>query len=82
LRYDHADVDPEGRAAWAPRQRAPRRRRAARPAGSVDLDARGDMEGVTVSLSVKDGALLPELKRRAAHELETAQHRGSGTSSH
>jgi hypothetical protein len=48
----------------------------------LELDARGDTDGVTVSLSVNDGALLPELKRRAAHELEAAQHRGSGTSSH
>ena len=38
------------------------------------LDARGDAEGITVSMSVKDTALLPELKRRAAHDLEVGQH--------
>jgi len=41
----------------------------------LELDARGDTGGVTVSLSVKDIALLPELKRRTAHELEVGQHR-------
>ncbi len=34
------------------------------------LDARGDTEGVTVSLIVRDPALVPELQRRAAHDLE------------
>jgi len=41
----------------------------------LELDARGDKEGITVSLSVKDNALVPELKRRAAHDLEAGQHR-------
>lgn len=36
----------------------------------LELDARGDKDGVTVSMSVKDSTLIPELKRRAAHELE------------
>ena len=35
------------------------------------VDARGAAEGVTVSLSVNDLRLAPELKRRATHELET-----------
>jgi hypothetical protein len=43
----------------------------------LELDARGDAGGVTVSLSVKDSALVPELQRRAAHDLEAGQHRGS-----
>ncbi len=37
------------------------------------LDARGDSDGVTVSLSV-DRKLVPELQRRTAHDLEAAQH--------
>jgi hypothetical protein len=41
------------------------------------LDARGDVEGITVSLSVKDRALIPELQRRAAHDLEAGQHQRS-----
>jgi hypothetical protein len=35
------------------------------------LDARGTAEGITVSLSVTDLHLVPELKRRATLELET-----------
>lgn len=36
------------------------------------IDARGDAAGVTVSLSVRDAKLVPELQRRAAKDLETA----------
>lgn len=36
------------------------------------LDARGDAEGITVSLAVRDEKLVPELQRRAALELEAA----------
>jgi len=39
------------------------------------LDARGDVDGVTVSLSVRDRALVPELQRRAAVDLENATPR-------
>lgn len=46
----------------------------------LQLDARGDTDGITVSLTVKDRSLIPELKRRAAHELEAGQHRRSGMS--
>ena len=46
------------------------------------LDARGDADGITVSLSVEDRAQIPELQRRAAHELEVHQHRESETSPH
>lgn len=35
------------------------------------LDARGTAEGITVSLSVNAMKLVPELQRRATHELET-----------
>ena len=46
------------------------------------VDARGGAEGITVSLGVNDPALLPELKRRVAAELEASQHHGSGRSLH
>ena len=36
------------------------------------LDARGDGEGITVSLVVRDAKLVEELHRRAAHELEVS----------
>lgn len=38
----------------------------------LTLDARGDANGVTVSIAVRDPALVPELQRRTALELETA----------
>ncbi|MDX2091580.1 MAG: hypothetical protein SFX73_27215 [Kofleriaceae bacterium] len=38
----------------------------------LQLDARGDGEGVTLSISVRDPALVPELQRRTAHDLEAA----------
>lgn len=34
------------------------------------LDARGDANGVTVSIAVRDAKLVDELHRRAAHDLE------------
>ncbi len=46
------------------------------------IDARGDATGVTVSLSVKDGKLVPELQRRTAHDLEVAQHQSSSAMNH
>lgn len=44
---------------------------------NIQVDARGDSEGITVSIGVRDPALVPELHRRAAHELEhaTAAHK-------
>lgn len=42
----------------------------------IELDARGDREGITVSIVTRDPALVPELQRRAAHELE-AGHRAA-----
>jgi hypothetical protein len=38
----------------------------------VALDARGDSEGITISIVVRDPKLVPELQRRAAHDLEAA----------
>jgi hypothetical protein len=34
------------------------------------LDAKGDTDGISVALSVRDPKLVPELQRRAAHDLE------------
>ncbi len=48
----------------------------------LELDARGDPNGVTVSMTVKDSALIPELQRRAAHDLEAGQHQRAGMSLH
>lgn len=38
------------------------------------IDAHGDSDGIVVSLSVRDPNLVPELQRRAAHDLETGMH--------
>jgi len=38
----------------------------------IALDARGDSDGITVSIVVREPELVPELQRRAAHELEAA----------
>lgn len=40
----------------------------------IALDARGDRDGVTVSIVVRDPKLVGELQRRAAHELEAHVH--------
>lgn len=40
------------------------------------LDARGDREGITVSIVVRDPKLVDELHRRAAHELEVSARQG------
>lgn len=41
----------------------------------LTLDARGDASGITVSLSVKDRTLVPELQRRTQKDLEMAATR-------
>lgn len=41
------------------------------------LDARGDAEGITVTIVVRDPALVGELQRRAAAELESATRQRS-----
>jgi len=38
----------------------------------IQLDARGDADGITVSISIRDPKLVDELHRRAAAELESA----------
>ena len=38
------------------------------------VDARGDADGITVTLGVRDRRLVGELQRRAAHEIETSGH--------
>ncbi|HEU4726387.1 MAG TPA: hypothetical protein VFT22_00795 [Kofleriaceae bacterium] len=38
----------------------------------IALDARGDANGITVSIVIRDPNLVPELQRRAAHDLEAA----------
>ncbi len=43
---------------------------------SIVVDARGDLDGITVSVVERDPALVDELHRRAAHELETSVPRG------
>lgn len=41
----------------------------------IQVDARGDTEGITVSIAIKDAKLVGELQRRAAHEMEFASQR-------
>jgi hypothetical protein len=38
------------------------------------VSARGDAEGIELTMTVDAPALVPELRRRAAHDLEAAQH--------
>jgi hypothetical protein len=42
---------------------------------SLRVSARGDAEGIELTMTIDDPALVPELRRRAAHDLEAAQHR-------
>jgi len=37
----------------------------------IHVDAAGDASGITVTITVRDPALVPELQRRAAHDVET-----------
>lgn len=39
----------------------------------LHVDARGDANGIELSMTVADPALVDELRRRAAHDLEAAQ---------
>lgn len=41
----------------------------------IHISARGDESAIELSITVSDPALVPELRRRAAHDVETAQHR-------
>ena len=40
----------------------------------LSVEATGGKEGVTVTLHVKDRSLVPELQKRAAHDLEQGAH--------
>lgn len=42
----------------------------------LQVSARGDTSGIELTITVNDPALVEELRRRAAHDLEAAQHRG------
>jgi hypothetical protein len=41
----------------------------------LQVDAEGGAEGITLTLTVKDKTLIPELQRRVAHDLELGSHR-------
>ncbi len=41
----------------------------------LHVDAHGDANGITVEISVADRALVPELQRRAAHDVEASAQR-------
>jgi hypothetical protein len=43
----------------------------------LHVSARGDENGIELTMTVDDPSLVPELRRRAAHDLEAAQHRAS-----
>ena len=38
------------------------------------VSAHGDAEGIELTMTIDDPALVPELRRRAAHDLEAAHH--------
>ncbi len=40
----------------------------------IRVAARGDVTGIELDITVADPLLVPELRRRAAHDLEAAQH--------
>jgi hypothetical protein len=41
----------------------------------LQVTARGDENGIELTMTVRDASLVPELRRRAALELEVARHR-------
>lgn len=41
----------------------------------LQVDATGGPDGITLTLTVRDRSLIPELQRRAAHDLELGKHR-------
>lgn len=41
----------------------------------LEFDATGDANGITLTLTVRDRSLIPELQRRAAHDLELGRGR-------
>jgi hypothetical protein len=40
----------------------------------LQVSARGDASGIELTMTVSDASLVPELRRRAAHDLEAGQH--------
>jgi hypothetical protein len=40
----------------------------------IHVQARGDAAGIELDITITDPLLVPELRRRAAHDLEAAQH--------
>lgn len=47
----------------------------------IRVDARGDANGIELTITVADPQLVGELRRRAAHDLEAAQRRRAGAES-
>lgn len=45
----------------------------------LHISARGDANAIELTITVSDPALVPELRRRAAHDMEAAQHRPQPT---
>lgn len=43
----------------------------------IRIEARGDASGITVDITIDDASLVPELQRRAAHDLETGHRHGT-----
>ncbi|HEY0991353.1 MAG TPA: hypothetical protein VGD80_30075 [Kofleriaceae bacterium] len=41
----------------------------------LQVSARGDASGIELTMTVSDASLVPELRRRTAHDLEAGQHR-------
>jgi hypothetical protein len=48
----------------------------------IRVEAHGDATGASVEITVKDRSLVPELQRRAAHDLEVAAQRRAASTSH
>lgn len=48
----------------------------------IQVSARGDADGIELTISVPDRTLVPELQRRAAHDLEVKRHEGTAGDHH
>jgi len=48
----------------------------------IQVSAHGDADGIELTISVSDRALVPELQRRAAHDLEVRRHDGAAAHGH
>jgi hypothetical protein len=40
----------------------------------IRVPARSDANGIELTITIRDPSLVPELRRRAAHDLEATQH--------